>query len=736
MALAVSQLIVNLHQVKLCDFYTEIMKKLLFVLLISAGVLSCSTKENYDVKPGNPDLEITPGAQDGDPTKINAEVFNLINLEYPGLEQVKNFYEKEDHYNAAVQLLSYYRQRGVINPNVSMLAPSATSAAVAIADDATKDGGYRFVVSDYVDAEGLRYSFLKDGALNWDIPEAMQNESQFKSQIHRHQWMLHQARVYKATGDSKYIKAWIEIYFDWLKNFPCGEGKTYDDAWWALQPAVRAYDQMSIFNYYVGAEEFTPEVLSNFLVAFHTHIRNITLNWYETANSNIRLSQEQTVYTAGILMPEFKDAQSWYETGKSAVAAQVKNQFNEDGVHVEFDLGYHIGAVATFYDIYKVAQVNAKEQELPSDFISALRNSAGFVKDIMYPDYSMEIINDTHADSWTKSTLTKNFRKYAEMFPDDKGFEWIAYDGAAGVKPQTTLASYPASGYYIMRNGWDKASTMLIHKNSNDPQNWYHNQSDNGHISLYVNGRHFLPDAGFYTYNDDDIRKAYRETSMHNTITKEGFNLIEKRAGQLLKTETAPEYELVVTENQSYSDLAHRRAIFFVEGKFFVVVDEAYGTNTGKVNLNFNLWGGAGDAPGNPVSGKSATMLDEYEGMTCGGAHSLFTDGNNLLLRTFSETSDDFKFFYNTRYFSNAANQRTQRWWYEVSVTKKADKAARFVTVILPFGEADDFASQAVSASFIDNPNPENAGTFHGNGGAAVKVSVNGKDYSLSYNLN
>ena len=129
-------------------------------------------------------------------------------------------------------------------------------------------------------------------------------------------------------------------------------------------------------------------------------------------------------------------------------------------------------------------------------------------------------------------------------------------------------------------------------------------------------------------------------------------------------------------------------------------------------------------------------MLDEYEGMTCGGAHSLFTDGNNLLLRTFSETSDDFKFFYNTRYFSNAANQRTQRWWYEVSVTKKADKAARFVTVILPFGDADDFASQAVSASFIDNPNPENAGTFHGNSGAAVKVSVNGKDYSLSYNLN
>ena len=721
-----------LQQLKLCN----VMKKILFALVLAAGAVSCATKENYESQVGNPDLEITPPSVSGDPAAINEDVFGLINLDYPGLEQVKRFYDQGDTYNAAVQLLSYYRQRGVINPAVSMLAPSATSAAVSIADQATKEGGYRFKVSDYVESDGVFYSFLKDGNLCWDIPEAMKKESQFESQLHRHQWMLHQARVYKATGDEKYVKAWIEIYFDWLKNFPCGEGKTYDLPWWALQPATRAYDQMSIFNYYVGAESFTPEVLSNFLVAFHTHVKNITLNWYDTEGSNVRLTQEQTVFTAGVLMPEFKEAPSWYEAGKSAVAAQVHNQFHEDGVHNEFDLGYHIGAVATFYDIYKVAQVNGKESDLPSDFIASLKNAATFVKDIMYPDYSMEIINDTHADSWNKSTLTKNFKKCAEMFPEDKGFEWIAYDGTAGTIPQTTLAAYPVSGYYVMRNGWDKSSVMLIHKNSNDPDNWYHNQSDNGHISLYVNGRHFLPDAGFYTYNDDSNRTAYRETSMHNCITKQGQNSIEKRAGKLLKTETASEYELVVTENQSYSDLAHRRAIFFVEGKFFVVVDEAYGANEGKVNLNFNLWGGAGDGPGNPVSGKSSTVLDEYEGVTCCGAHSVFTDGNNLLLRTFSETSDDFAFTYNTRYFSNAANEKTQRWWYEASVTKKADKAARFVTVILPFGAADTFDSQTVSASFIDNPNPENAGTFHGNAGAAVKVNVNGKDYSLSYNLN
>ena len=713
------------------------MKQNLLVLLSVALLASCATKENFDVQPGNPDLEIVPEVEAGDPATVNAQIFDLINLDYPGLEQVKRFYEDDDVYNAALQLLYYYRQRNIINPAVSMLAPSATSAAVTIADDATKEGGYRFVVSDFKDAEGKSYSFSGEGGkLAWDIPEDMKEESQFNSQIHRHQWMLHQARVYKATGDSKYVKAWIEIYFDWLRNFPCGEGKTYDLPWWALQPASRAYDQMSIFEYYVDAPEFTPEVLTNFLVAFHTHIKNITLNWYETPASNIRLSQEKTVFTAGILMPEFKDAPSWYEAGKTAVVAQLDNQFHDDGVHSEFDLGYHIGAVSNFYDIYKVAQMNGKSQDLPADFTASLRNAANFVKDIMYPDYSMEIINDTHADSWNVSTLTKNFKKYAEMFPDDKGFEWLAFQGAAGQKPMTTFASYPVSGYYIMRNGWEQNSVMLIHKNSNDSDNWLHNHSDNGHISLYVNGRHFLPDAGFFTYNEGGDRNAYRATDMHNTITKEGFNLIEKRAGKYLKSETAADYELVVTENESYSDLTHRRAIFFVEGKFFVVVDEAYGENAGKVNLNFNLWGGKGDAPGSPVNGNGDTVIDIYEGSTYGGAHSTFDDGNNLLLRTFSESSDDFYLDSNTRYFSNKQNEKTRRYWYEASVTKKAGKAARFVTVILPFGEAEDFENQSVSAAFIDNPDPENAGTFHGNDGAAVKVTVNGKDYSLAYNLN
>ena len=61
------------------------------------------------------------------------------------------------------------------------------------------------------------------------------------------------------------------------------------------------------------------------------------------------------------------------------------------------------------------------------------------------------------------------------------------------------------------------------------------------------------------------------------------------------------------------------------------------------------------------------------------------------------------------------------------------DGAARFITVIYPF--SNSFSDNTIDAIFTDNTEEGSAGTFHAEG-AAVKVTVNGKEYELSYTLN
>lgn len=715
------------------------MKKYLIPSLIIVAALSlggCSKEIMSEQPIGDTDIKRLPDSGNAD--SLDTEIFSLLNLDYSGLEKVKQYYADGDIYNAGQSLLDYWRTRPVYNPSSDVLTPSATASEQNIAAQATSENGWRFQVYNYVE-EGTAgsgtekyWSFAgEDGKINWaTLPASLASETEFKLQKHRLQWMLPQAKTYKLTGNEKYILAWIEAWKSWNETYPVPEGTTSAMEWCQLQPCSRVENILNALPYYASSENLTAEVLAYTLHTIYNHVESIRKNLFADATSNIRLSQEQIIAEAGILLPEFKQSEVWFNEGIAAVTAQLSSQFNEDGVHNEFDPSYHLAAVADFISVYKTAQLNGKVSELPSDYAEGLRKAAAFIKDIIYPNYSIDNFNDTRSIRMTKSVLQRNLRQYSELFPDDEELKWIATGGTYGKKPETSLITYPVSGYYMMRNGWTQNSVMLIHKNCYDSEWKGHNQSDNGHIGLYVNGRSFLPDAGCYSYSGSD-RTIYASSEMHNTITKNQQSFT-KRAGKLLKTESTTGYEVLVTENESYADLTHRRAIFFVDKRYFVVVDEAYGgCYDTPINLNFKLWGGQNkDASGYPESGKAYTVIDSYENNAY-GAHSTFSDGNNLLIKSFSETSDNISFASNTGYYSNEIGQRTQRYWFRLNVDKKEGKAVRFISVLLPY--TGTFEANSVSAEFTDNT-AATAGTFHENG-VSLKVTVNGETKSLSYKL-
>ena len=701
--------------------------KLRFVsLLLVAFAFACTPDENLDFVPSDPDLEIAPGASST--TGINERIFSVLNLDYPGLESAKALYEAGDTVNAAKAIQTYYRTRPVLNPFVNLLATTVTAEQTSIASQATVTGNFCFKVGDYVDSQGHYYSFKDEetGEVDWTYrPEGVGED--FDAYLHRHEWMLPQAMVFKSSANTKYINGWIKAYFTWLDAYPCPEDTSSDVAWSGVAPALRAIDQMSLMYYYLPHSYFKVELLMDFLIAFDQHIKCVIRNYQEETAADVRLIQAKAIAFAGMLMPEFVDSPQWYQTGTDSILEQLDEIFDEDGVHNQIDLNKHVESLDDFIEVCKVAQFNGYFSEFSPEYTQKLGSAIQFVLNIMYPNYTFESINESESYLWNKLTLTEKFKKYLELFPQNETLKWLTYSGASGKMPITSMFSYPKSGLYVMKNGWTQNSMMLIHKNTAQAEEVPGNHSDNGNISLYMNGRDFLPDAG---------RGAASHTE-HNTVVKDDDETPVARQGRLLKTETFTGYELIVTENASYPDLNHRRAIFLVDGKFFVIVDEAYGSYVGNVNVNFNLWGGYGDAPGNPVSGLAAVLFDDYssEGAVC-GVHSNFEDKNNLLIKTYSETSQDFTFNMGRSNFSNGSGVQTSRWCMGASVAKTEDKAARFVTILLPFADVDEFDALTVSAMFADNPNPDNAGTFHGNDGAAVKVDINGKEYSLSYNLN
>ncbi len=718
--------------------YTNRFVSLALLLVFSSA---CAELNDYAPVTGDIDRELPPVEIPSE--GIETSLFEMLNLDYPGLEKVRQYYGQDEPGLAAAALLDYYRNRtNVTNPYVDLIAPTCTATEMNMADQALAVNGYRFYVRNFSEVKGENgsqdtyYSFAAkkddgsvDGIINWEyVPDGV-TDQEFRYQKHRHQWMEAQAKAYRVTRNEDYFANWKTVYQSWLNTYefpgedmkypePGGAENDVDYQWKGLQVAERVLSQINIFNYYVHSDNFSPEWLCRFLTMFAHQVELMRNNYYPT--SNILITQAQAVATAGILMPEFRNAPEWAREGCEKLKENLDAQFLEDGVLAELDPSYHIAAISDFLEINKLVRVNGCTELLGEDFLAKLESAMTFVADITYPDYSIDNWNDTRSASYSKSVLLRNFRNYSAAFPENAYFKWQATEGASGAAPESLIASYPVAGYYMIRTGWQKNSSMVVVKNNanaydNGAGAW-HCQNDNGTFSFWHNGRNFLPDAGVYTYSTNSDRRRYAAAANHNTITLGTDNYPSGQQDvELLKCESDANNQLVVISHRIKDEINHRRAYFVVDGEFLVVVDDVYGGAQSNVTFNIHLLS----------SEKEPTVCPEEEK----AAYTAFSDGNNLYVKTFAESEDNLTFAAVKTDYSNQLDQVSgQRAGYRLSVTKPESKSARFVTVLLPFGTSHG----TVTAEFTDNADGVSA--LHPEG-SAVRVCIDGTNYYLSYSL-
>ena len=647
-----------------------------------------------------------------DPAKealVNERIFSIMDLDRAGLEEVREAYKAQRLYDAATALRKYWRQRtSPVNPDVDLSESTLSDTDRNIADQALRENGYRFYVKNYYEsinsATGLPvfWSFMAaDGSIDWNILPT--TETQFAIQKFRHQWIDSQAKAYWATKDDKYVKAIDEVYSDFLKTFPCpgaasgnyaiASGNELRDIWTDLQATSRTLAYLNVLNWCISSDSFTPEFLTHLLSSLYDTVECIRANLYHTEASNHRLYEVEAIYYASVLLPEFKSAESWESESYTSIQRQSEIQFAEDGVQNEMDPSYHIAVISTFYEMYNLALSNGIEGKLPSGYVERLRKACGFVRDIMYPDYSLENFNDTRSLGWTKRVLKKNFTKYTTLFPDDGTFQWMANEGSKGTAPTGTYQSYPHSGWHIFRSGWTASDQMLILKNNYNDFGWWHCQPDNGTISLYRNGRHFLPDAGVYTYggsaSDNALREQFQSTAMHNTITLDGKTLTTM-LGKCLSESRGENVDMVKVSNASYSTLlSHERSVYHIKDKgYFIILDKAEGSASGTVDLHWHFC---------PGTVKFETIGSSF------GATTAFGDGNDMHWRTFcfdgTTSVDNFNSTTGTSWTSDIIGSKTERPCCSVGITKSASKPVHFVSVIVPVSTS---TAPSISASLTD----------------------------------
>lgn len=642
---------------------------------------------------------------------INKDIFPLLNLNYPGLEQVKALHQ-EGRENEAIQaLLTYYHNRtGIVNPTIDVNNLQISKREQKWADEALE---HTFYVHD-----GYQPSFNYGKDINWQYWPVRDNELRW--QLHRHKWFTPMGKAYRISKDEKYAKEWAHQYLDWVKKNPLvninaeeyelastgevkGDTENVRFAWRPLETSHRLQDQIHQFTLFINSPSFTKDFLAEFLVNYHRHATHVLSNY--SAQGNHLLFEAQRMLYAGAFFPEFKEASAWRKSGIDILNREIKKQVFADGGHYELDPHYHLACIEIFHKTLLMADANGFRQEFPQSFIDTVEQMIVFYMNICFPDYLNPCFSDSKKDN-LQHMLT-HYNLWTKLYPGNEQIRYYATQGKEGVLPQNLSKGFPATGFFTFRNGWKQDATVMVMKAG--PKGEWHCQPDNGTFELWFNGRNLFPDSGSYVYAGDDevmkLRNWFRQTAVHNTLTLDNKNLeTTESVTKLWKPEG--NVQILVTENPSYEGLTHRRSVFFVDGKYFVIADEAIGTATGKVNLHFQLCDGKVD-----INSKNLSLTSDFEGdsqvkLQC------FAPQNTLLEKE-------------EGWYSTAYRQRTERTAVAFNADKKNEETMRFITVIYP--ETDGKAIPSLSARFKGNASKE--------GKMEIEVTVGNKTQTLDYQL-
>ena len=643
--------------------------------------------------------------------ELKSEAFTLLNLDYPGLEKVKALHQEGKDEDAAKALLAYYRARtNIKTPDINLKHITISKEEQKWADDALQ---HTFFVH-----KGYQPSFNYGKDINWQYWPVKDNELRW--QLHRHKWFTPMGKAYRLSGDEKYAKEWAYEYIDWIRKNPLtkmdkkeyemvsngeikGDAENVRFAWRPLEVSNRLQDQTSQFQLFLPSSSFTPDFLTEFLVNYHKHAVHIMHNYSDQGNH--LLFEAQRMIYAGAFFPEFKEAAVWRKSGIDILNKQIDVQVFKDGGQFELDPHYHLACINIFCKALRMADMNGFRNEFPQSFLNTVENMIMFYANICFPDYTNPCFSD--AKITDKKEMIRNYRDWHKLFPANQTILYFATEGKEGKLPDYLSKGFLNSGFFVFRNSWGMDATQMVVKAG--PKGFWHCQPDNGTFDLWFNGKNLFPDSGSYVYaGEGEVMKErnwFRQTCVHNTVTLDNKNLeTTESVTKLWKPEG--NIQTLVTENQSYKNLKHRRSIFFVNNSYFVIVDELTGSAKGSINLHYQM-----------PKGEIANSREDMTFVT------QFEDGSNMKLQCFGPVGMSMK--KEPGWCSTEYRKRYKRMNVSFNVRKDNDNAVRYITIIAPvkkYSDAPDMSAKFKNKTFDEN-------------GLEIEVKVNGKKQSLKYNI-
>jgi hypothetical protein len=512
------------------------------------------------------------------PEKIEY-IFQNLNLDFKGLENVKTAYQKGDLPKACQLLLDYYKTSNSAQrlkkeqPNISQ---KTTSAADSIIHD----------IYTFQNVAG-RVPRLENGHLKWSH-NGPEDDIEWAWALNRHYPVAYLLPHYFETGNPVYAKYIDSFTKDWIvESWPYPAVKSSTAMWRGLEVSFRVKTWAQVFFGLMNTNYISPATKLLILSSLPDHAHYAR---YFHAQNNWLTMEISGLATVATAWPEFKQAEDWLNYSIEVMSASMKDQVYADGAQTELTSSYHYVALLNFELFKKLC--NDAGKKLPDFFNKTLEEMYNYLAFTIRPDGYGLLNNDADLINNREIVL-----KAAEEYNRDD-WKYIVTNGKEGIKPKYGPSFIlPWAGHLISRNGYDTDA----HWSFFDIGPWGsgHQHNDKMHVSVAAFGRDLLVDCGRFAYRGevaDKFRKYATGSQSHNVLLVDGKG---QAPGPKVTDEPVSKKDYLITEdydlgrgsfsvfNDLEGEVKHTRTLFYSRGDLWVVVDQVTTDRPRKIDA---LW--------------------------------------------------------------------------------------------------------------------------------------------------
>ncbi len=514
--------------------------------------------------------------------------FDRIDLDLPGLEQVKAAWEAGEEDLACEGIVTWFRER--TEPRVAWASNHEAEHKVSASqlEEAEMALQNKFLGQS-------KYGFIEVAdPIDWSFNPVVDRE--WPWQFNRHSAWRSLGRAWLATGDEKYAHKWVELLRSWLSANPPGTPWS----WRTIEAGIRISVWLEVYFAFMDAEAFTPRDQVAMLNGIAEHAEYLMPEGRFSSGSNWGMIESQGLLKAGLFVPEFANAQAWEETAWERIRGEIDAQVYPDGAQVELTPSYHGGVASMFLDVAKT--VRDAGFEVPAEYSERVEKMYEFLMYLAKPDGTEPMLGDAWPGSWAGALRTgqTNFGR--------QDMAWLLTNGAEGQPPADISHSFPHANYHVMRSAWlDPDARWLLFDTA--PWGGGHQQPDNLHIIVYAYGTTLLPDSGSYLYYGDG-RAWHARTSSHSTLTVDDTNQ-NKSPGHLEAWHSDDVIDYADGWHEGYEGITSRRRVLFARPDYWAVLDTVAATGeagAGEHTVDQHFQCAPGDLT---VEGDAATLVSE-----------------------------------------------------------------------------------------------------------------------------